>query len=160
MGLVTRVLLLFLSLNACGACAGDTDAPAITLRNIDGVVERHIFRESKLTMVHFWATWCAPCKKELPRLIRLSNRLRSRGLSLVLVAADSRKATSDYIHQYKLNAAVLIDQYGKAMYDYKIEGLPTTVMIDRSGRIVAFHKGMVDWQKDDIIARIERLLGD
>lgn len=156
---VVRILvrILFLVL-VSPVDASDPLAPAIALRDMRGAEQKVTYPDGKVTLVHFWATWCVPCREELPQLIRLVEANKARGLALLLIAADSRTATIDYARQRKWKFNVLVDQYGKALHDYKVKGLPTTVIIGREGREIARHQGMLHWLEPGNVARIEGML--
>ena len=118
---------------------GDT-APDFTLKVLDGAGKTMQLSSlrGKGVLVNFWATWCEPCKIELPWLVELQNKYGPQGLQIVGVADDdsAEKSISDFAHKMKINYPVLLatdqveDQYGG------LDGLPTSFFIDRSGKVV------------------------
>jgi len=94
--------------------------------------------KGKGVMINFWATWCEPCKIELPWLVELQKKYGSEGLQILGVAADDsgEKSISDFAAKMKINYPILLgtdqvaDQYGG------LEGLPSSFFIDRSGKVV------------------------
>ena len=95
----------------------------------------------KVLLVDFWATWCAPCKKEMPGYEDLYRRYRERGLVVIGIAADSDPAlVAKFAKKLKITYPLLIN--GMDVQRYGIEGLPTTILVDRNGvirkRVVGF----------------------
>ncbi len=110
---------------------------------------RRTFRLSdyrgKVVLLDFWATWCDPCKQEIPHFIAMQNQYASQGLQVLGVSMDDDEPpVRDFQQQFKMNYPValgnpkLADQYGGIL------GLPITFVIDRQGRIVARHVGATD----------------
>lgn len=143
MGLVVRPLLLTVLFCWLGvASAGST----IILKDLQGNAHPLARSENKLTLIHFWASWCVPCRHELPQLIDVAGELEDKGVKLILVAADSHAAVMQYVKQHQLEAEVLLDQYGSALRKYKVRALPATIIFDRQGKVVASEYGARDWR--------------
>jgi peroxiredoxin len=84
--------------------------------------------KGKAVLLNFWATWCEPCKKELPSMQRIYEELRSEGVEVVAISIDRNKKerVEKYIQAYKLTFPVLLDPSQKVRKDYFILGLPTS----------------------------------
>jgi cytochrome c biogenesis protein CcmG, thiol:disulfide interchange protein DsbE len=132
-------------------------APDFSLTDLSG----HKFRLSdyrgKVVVLDFWATWCDPCKQEVPHFIEMQSKYASQGLQVLGVSMDDDEPpVREFQQQYKMNYPValgspeLADQYGGIL------GLPITFVIDRNGRITARHVGATD--ASVIEAEIRRLL--
>jgi peroxiredoxin len=99
----------------------------------------------KVVLLNFWATWCGPCKIEIPWFMQFEQEMKDRGFAVLGVAMDDEgwEAVKPYIEQHKINYRVVLgndavaDQYGG------VDALPTTFLIDREGRIAAKHQGLV-----------------
>jgi cytochrome c biogenesis protein CcmG/thiol:disulfide interchange protein DsbE len=114
-------------------------APDFTLKVVDGKGETMQLSslQGKAVLVNFWATWCEPCKIEMPWLAELQKKYGPEGLQIIGVAMDDsgEKTISDFAHKMGVNYPVLqgtekvADMYGGA------EGLPTSFFIDRSGKV-------------------------
>ena len=113
----------------------DTNGKKVSLSDFKG----------KVIVLDFWATWCVPCKKEIPGFIELQNRFGDRGLQIVgLSVDDTLNAAKTYAAQMKMNYPILLAE-GKEdilkAYD-PIPSIPVSVIIDRRGMIVARHIGI------------------
>ncbi len=114
-------------------------APAVSypIKRLDGATDALDRYRGKVVVLNLWATWCAPCRDETPALERLYEENRSRGLVVLGVdQGESAEKASAFAKEFGLHYPVLLDQeqlYGRA---YASIGMPTTVIIDRQGRIV------------------------
>ncbi len=101
-------------------------------------------RRGKVVLVNFWATWCPPCREETPGLVRLYNDYRPRGVEVVGISMDDdpRQAVPPFLREYKVPYAVLVPDSGFRLGE-EIESLPTTLLIDRQGRVAKVYVGAV-----------------
>ncbi|MGA0610899.1 peroxiredoxin family protein [Caldimonas sp. KR1-144] len=148
----TRIQLLARWLAAAGLAlaatlAGATvkpssAAPDFTLRAADGQNLRLQEQRGQVVLLNFWATWCAPCRQEMPHLNRLHEKYRSAGLQLwgVNVDDDPRTAMATAA-KLGVRFTVLLDAAKQVVKLYDLEGMPATVLIDRDGRVRYVHRG-------------------
>lgn len=134
--------------------------PAFTLPAVSGGKKSIAGWDGKLVLLNFWATWCAPCRREIPLLIALQQQYGERGLQVLGVAVDNRAAIRDFAAKLSINYPVL---YGveAAMdvatnYGNEQGTLPYTAVIDRTGRIR--HVFRKEVKRPDIEAVIRELL--
>jgi peroxiredoxin len=135
-------------------------APPFTLRNLEGNhVSLHSFR-GQVVVVNFWATWCVPCRIEMPSFENLYRRFRSEGLTVLAVSLDkgADQKVRDFVEEYQLSFPVLLDSEGKAEKRYPSISIPFTFVIDKTGRVVARVDGAKNWESDETFAAIEYLL--
>lgn len=116
-----------------------TPLPPFSLKAVDGVVENAAQWQGKVQIINFWATWCAPCQREIPELIKLQNQYRDRGLQVIGIALDDVESVKTYIEEHGINYPILVgerdvidvaEQLGNG-----IGILPYTVIADRVGNI-------------------------
>jgi thiol-disulfide isomerase/thioredoxin len=128
------------------ATSQQTTAPAFKLKDINGRSVRLSNYKGKVVLLNFWATWCAPCRAEMPDLVKLQNEYRSKGLQIVgMTYPDYRRAAVGHLaRRLKLNYPILLGtrelagQYGVG------EVMPTTIVIDRQGKIRARILGILE----------------
>ena len=96
-------------------------------------------------LLDFWATWCVPCRTEIPRFVDLQNKYRDRGLQVIGISLDDDpKVVGAFYQQFQINYPVAVGDASLAERYGGILGLPVNYLIDREGRIYAKHVGEVD----------------
>jgi peroxiredoxin len=113
-----------------------------------------------VVLLNFWATWCPPCKEEMPSMERLYRRFRSRGFAILAISLDAGDPgkVAAFVKALGLTFPVGLDGRGEVASLYKIRGLPGSFLIDRSGHIVAVAMGPRDWDSPAAHAVVEGLL--
>ena len=130
---------------AHGKAAPDTLAPDFTLRQFDGPNLRLGEQRGRVVMVNFWATWCGPCRVELPQLDKLHAKYRSSGFVLLGVNIDDDpNAAKALAAKLGLKFPVLFDSDKKVVATYDLNAMPATVLIDRDGKVRHVHRGYRD----------------
>ena len=115
----------------------------------------------KVVVVNFWASWCLECRPEMPVLENLHRELASRGLAIVGVnAREEARAITRYAKQLGLTFPLVLDPTGKINDLYGVIGLPTTFVVARDGRAVAFAVGPRPWGSPPARALLETLLAE
>jgi len=118
--------------------------------------------KGKVVLLNVWATWCVPCRKEMPTLDRLQNTLGGADFQVVALSIDRTgldvvRAFYDEIGIKHL--AVYVDRSGRALRELGAAGLPTTLLIDRAGREIGRLVGPAEWDAPGMIAFIRRQIG-
>ena len=115
----------------------------------------------EIVLLNLWATWCGPCRWEMPSMERLYRELGPAGLKIVAVSVDqvSGEEVLDFANELELTFDVLHDRSGQIEIDYQATGLPETVILDRDGVIVHKSIGPVEWDEPVQRERFRRLLG-
>ncbi|HEX8947839.1 MAG TPA: TlpA disulfide reductase family protein [Dissulfurispiraceae bacterium] len=135
-------------------------APDFTLKDVNGKsVSLSSFR-GKVVILNFWATWCPPCREEIPSLDELYKRLRNKGLVVLAVSLDpSASAVRNFLQKHPVGFFVFFDEkrnVTKALY--KVFSLPTTFLIDKKGNIAQKYFGEQDFTGPEMTKQIESLL--
>ncbi len=133
-------------------------APDFTLKDTDGRPVSLSDYKGKVVLLNFWATWCGPCKIEVPWFIEYEQKLKDRGFAVVGVSMDEDgwDAVKPFMQQYGVNYRMLMGNDMVAQQYGGIDALPTTFVIDREGRIASAHVGLVS--RRDYDNDIETLL--
>ena len=122
-----------------GELAGS--APAFTLTDLNGKPVSLADFRGKVVVLNFWATWCPPCRREIPDFIDLQREYGSRGVQIVGIALDEPEKVQAFARQNGMNYPVLLGSDEISMKYGGIEGIPTTFIIDRDGKIVNRFEG-------------------
>ncbi|MEW6116437.1 MAG: TlpA disulfide reductase family protein [Nitrospirota bacterium] len=135
-------------------------APAFTLTDISGKKISLSELKGKVVLLNFWATWCGPCKAEMPALNRLYIELKDKGFVILAVSLDTaEKPVKSFIAEKKLAFPVLMDSDKELSFDlYAVMGLPTTFIIDKKGIIVERILGDREWDAPQMKDKILKLL--
>jgi thiol-disulfide isomerase/thioredoxin len=109
----------------------------------------------KVVLVDFWASWCEPCKRELPLLAKMASRLRPKGVEIVTVNIDDRtEAAQAFLRQHDLQLTVVADVDKKLVATYDPPKMPSSFVVDKAGIVRAINGGF----EDGDAARIEQQL--
>jgi peroxiredoxin len=113
----------------------------------------------KVVVVHFWATWCEPCKKSLPALQELYTKHRASGLEVVAVAVDEDKAgIAEFARRHGARFPIGWDDSHGVSEGYAVQTMPSTTVIDREGNVAHVHNGYHDGEVTEIEREIKALL--
>jgi thiol-disulfide isomerase/thioredoxin len=129
----------------------------------DGRPRRFADYRGRGLVVNFWATWCAPCVKEMPDLDRLNARLKGEDIDVLTLSSDREGApvVESFFRRLDLKTLpVLLDKNGAVARAHKVAGLPTTLLVDREGREVARVVGVAAWDSDAVVATVRRCIGE
>jgi len=134
-------------------------APDFTLQTLDGKTLRLGDLKGKVVFVNLWATWCPPCREEMPSMVRLYNFMRTRGVEILAVSEDNdREALRAFVEKYRVTFPVLPDENKRIYNLYRATGVPETHLIDRSGVLRSSTIGPFDWTSPDVVRTVEALL--
>ena len=143
------------------ACPADADAAKLdyTLKDVNGAPISLASYKGKVLLLDFWATWCGPCKVEIPGFIELQQKYGAQGLQIIGVSVDDTpEKLKPYVTDMKMNYPVLqglghddlLDEYGTMI------SIPVSVIVSRDGRVCSRHMGLTE--KDTFESRIKALL--
>ncbi len=138
------------------------DPPDVTFTSADGTTHSLQEFKGRGMVVNMWATWCAPCVAEMPSLEALSKALAPQDIAVLPVSSDrgGADAVETWYQRHRITALpVLLDPKGALARAFNARGIPTTVIINASGKVVARLEGAADWASPDAQAIIRRLAG-
>jgi peroxiredoxin len=146
----------------CGhvAAANQTPmAPDFTLKSREGVNIKLSELRGQVVMVNFWASWCGPCRQEMPLLQQLFDRYQSLGFSLLGVNVDEDRSAADkMLSDLPVSFPILYDDRSEVSKEYQVKAMPSTFMVDRDGRIRYLHKGYKPGYEEEYQQQIRELL--
>ncbi|HXF91591.1 MAG TPA: TlpA disulfide reductase family protein [Nitrospiraceae bacterium] len=137
---------------------GAPPAPPFAMTTLDGRTVDSASLRGKIVLVNFWATWCGPCKDEMPALQRLRRSLSDRRFEVLAVTADREpEAIRHFARTLNLEFPILLDETRDVSAAFGVRGLPTTVVIDRNGRWVGRAVGPREWDGPAMMTLFEHL---
>lgn len=133
-------------------------APNFSLKDENGATVTLADYQGKVLLLNFWATWCGPCKIEIPWFMEFQRQYKNRGFEVLGVAMDDDgwKAVKPYVSDHKFNYRVVLGNDSVATSYGGIDALPTTFVITQNGKILTSHIGLVN--REDYVKEIESLL--
>jgi cytochrome c biogenesis protein CcmG/thiol:disulfide interchange protein DsbE len=136
-------------------------APAndVTVKTLEGVNWSLAQQKGKVVLVNFWATWCPPCRIETPALVQLHSKYAAQGFMVAGITMDDdpREVVPEFVRKYAITYPILVPAAQSPMLN-NVEVLPTSLLIDRSGRVARTYRGMVTERA--LRADIESLLAE
>jgi peroxiredoxin len=141
------------------AASSSSPAPQFTLAARGGNEVSLAQYRGKVVMINFWASWCGPCRQEMPLLENIYKKYGKLGFTLlgVNVEPDS-KAADDWLKQTPVSFPILYDKESKVSKLYDVAGMPSTVIIDRKGNVRVLHKGYKPGDENEYLDSIRSLI--
>lgn len=138
-----------------------TSAPDFTLKDLSGETVRLRDLRGKVVFLNFWATWCPPCRLEMPMMEELHKEFGNQGLVILAINnLEGSKEIKAFIKQHNLTFTTLLDEKGKVFELYRTWSLPTTYLIGKNGEVVGKVIGYRDWHSDLAQSLLRQLLED
>ena len=162
------LFLVILSGNACAVEFLDKTSDKIkfpALKVLDNKEKPLILKfnqnlKKKGYVINFWATWCIPCKKELPDLSLLKSKIKKYNIDVLTISID-KKDIKDQLKFLSNNGATNLDHFFdkemKIFKALKLRGIPTTIIVNQNSFIISKHEGILKWGEDEIINKIKSL---
>ena len=149
------------SLRSNEEIAAGNVAANFDLKDLDGHVVSLSSLRGKVVFLNIWATWCGPCREEMPSMETLFNSFKNRKDFVMLAVSQDhmgRDIVAPYVAKNGYHFEILLDPENQLQDAYGITGVPETFIIDRKGRIVAHHMGAFDWSRDEVREALDELL--
>jgi thiol-disulfide isomerase/thioredoxin len=133
-------------------------APPFRLQTLDGTTIELSKLKGKVVVLNFWATWCGPCRSEIPGFLQVYKETRGKGVEIVGLSLDdaSDDEVKQFVQRYRIDYPIGKDDGSIAKLYGGIQAIPTTFFIDRTGRIVGRHIGFMS--KEQFAMTIKKLL--
>jgi peroxiredoxin len=137
-------------------------APSFSLPRLNGSVVNLIDYKGRVVLVNFWATWCGPCKMEIPSLIRLYQKRKSTDFEIVAISLDRTPASkvADFVKAKQMDFPILLNPEGEVSEKYLVRGIPASFLIDKKGMIRWKVVGGVEWDGEVVLNKIDQLLAE
>jgi len=136
------------------------DAPDFVSENLRGGNTGLTDYKGKVVLLNFWATWCMPCRAEMPGMETIWQKYKEQGLVIAAVSVDegSRGRIETFSKLLDLSFPILLDPESKVSDLYKVSNMPTSFLIDRNGKIISHIVGTEEWTSPEAIQLVEKLL--
>ena len=137
-----------------------TEMVEFSLPDTDGKVHNINEWRGRIVVLNFWATWCPPCRAEVPLFVDTQEKFRKDGLVIVGVAIDKKQDVANFVDSYFINYPVLVSEQDNtelmARYGNRIATLPYSVVMDRKGKVIETHAGA--YKKDQLYSVLNKIL--
>lgn len=132
------------------------------LKNLDNrTVSYEDLKGEKLTVIDFWATWCKPCIKSIPKFVEMNDELESQGVQFIGISVDGPRNLSKvkpFAKSLGVDYPVLLDTDNNVMSRLRVQAVPTLLIVNSEDEVVYFHEGYTPGEEKMIQAEIEKLL--
>jgi peroxiredoxin len=173
---VLLVLLIIAILAPCWAATGEMEklflsakvqflssknkAPEFSLEGLSGRRADLKQFKDKVVLLTFWATWCGPCKEEMPSLEALHQEFQGKDFTILTVSVDAEGAipVEKFIARRGYTFYVLLDPKGTLLDLYRVEAIPTSFLLDKKGRVIGKALGARNWKSPEAISLVTRLI--
>jgi peroxiredoxin len=156
-----RVLMLVWMMFSSSLFAADVsgEAPDFTLKSRSGENIKLSDLRGQVVMINFWASWCGPCRQEMPHLEKLSEEYKDYGFALLGVNLDEKQPQAEkLLAQIPVSFPILFDPTSSVSKLYNVDAMPTTILLDRDGNLRHLHRayrpGFEDIYSDQIKALV------
>jgi peroxiredoxin len=133
-------------------------ASEFVLKDIDGKEYRLSQFRGKVVIVNFWATWCPPCREEMPSMDRAYEKLKKSGILILAInIGEDEDAIFKFTADYPVNFPLLMDQDSRVINQWPVTALPTTYVVDPKGHIVYRAIGSREWDDEVLLKKLKAL---
>jgi len=139
---------------------GNTKAPNFCLEGLKGKKWELKNFKGKVVFLNFWATWCGPCKEEMPSMEALYQQFKEKDFVFLTISVDyeGRRPVKEFIEKHRYTFPVLLDPRCEILDLYKAKGIPTTIVIDKNGRMIGKAVGPKNWTSPEVLSLLNLLI--
>lgn len=160
------VLFLVIAVAASGCSKKEVPAqegaaaPDFTLQDLSGKQVQLSSLKGKVVLVNFWATWCPPCREEIPSMVKLNQVMQGKNFQMLAISVDEggKQAVQEFFRQNGVSLPALFDTDGSVSRRYGTTGVPETFIVDGKGMIRKKVIGGVDWSAPEVLQYLEQLM--
>lgn len=135
------------------------DAPALVLKDINGETFDLTKSRGKWVFTHFWASWCGPCRMEMPTIQAISSEFKDSALTIVLInTSEDEDTVFDFLSTVAPDMNTLLDSDGKVTEQWQPRGLPSTYFVDPEGKLRYIALGGRPWDKGEYLGFLKELI--
>ena len=133
--------------------------PPLVLKDLNGKSVNLKDYRGRVVLINFWATWCPPCRAEMPSMQRLKEKMAGKPFAILAVdMGETQDVVRAYIREIKTDFTVLLDKDGHALKAWKVFAFPTSYVVDAQGKIRYGLFGATEWDEVGTVEKITRLL--
>ena len=152
-------LMVALVAGSAGAVDVKEEAPDFTLKSLDGSNMRLEEYRGQVVLINFWASWCGPCRQEMPLLDRLHHRYEDTGFAVLGVNVEGESAPAqDIVDKTNVTFPIVIDDGQKVSEMYNLEAMPSTFVVDRDGVVRYIHRGYKPGDEAKYVEVVKQLI--
>ena len=139
---------------------GNAKVPNLNLTDFKGKKWDLKDLKGKVIFLNFWATWCGPCKEEMPSMEELYQQFKSKDFIFLTISVDYEKKeiVKEFIEKHRYTFPVLLDPECATLDIFQVKGIPTTFLIDKKGIMIGKATGPRNWKKPEVISILNSLL--
>lgn len=160
----SEFLIACLLLNTCTSNAAEVNEPAPSCPSTETPSKLNVDPgqfTGKVLLIDFWATWCPPCVQSIPFFNKLRNELGANGFEILAVNVDEDKATvDDFLQSHPIEYPVVFDPNGECPKTYDVKAMPSSYLLDKTGKIRKIFLGFRDSEQATIKSEIQHLLSE
>jgi thiol-disulfide isomerase/thioredoxin len=157
-----KKLIVFLIVSLCFISTAEGKVKNFRLKNLNNKrVSYSQLKGEKVTVIDFWATWCVPCRRSIPKLVAIHERYREKGVGFIGISVDGPRnlpKVKPHARSLGITYPVVLDINSQIMKELKVVSLPTVLLIDQNNEVVYIHRGYRPGDEDILDKEIQKLL--
>lgn len=137
---------------------GGLHSPAFTLTDVQGQTHKLSDYQGNVVLLQFWATYCTPCRKEMPTMNNLIKKMDGKPFKILTInMAEDQQSVQQFLDQVPVDFPVLMDSDGQVLGQWKVFAAPANFILDKQGNILYTLYGAIDWDSDDMVKTMSAL---